>query len=292
MTTTTTPSTTEAIEVSGAVLTYEVRHNEQSDEPTLFLIGSPMGAAGFGTLASYFPDRRIVTYDPRGVERSVKDDIESPVDPDIHADDISRIIAAVGDGPVDVFASSGGAVNSLALVARHPEQVRTLVAHEPPLAALLPDAEAAMDACRAVAETYQREGFGAGMAHFIAVVSHEGPFTSEFSDQPVPAPGDFGLPEEDDGSKSDPLLGQNMISCTTYIPDLDALRNASTRIVVGAGVESGKTLPSRSAYALADKLGLETVLFPSHHAGFLGGEYDQTGDPDAFGPALHQALSG
>ena len=103
-----------------------------------------MGAGGFATLASHFPDRTIVTYDPRGVERSIKADPATESTPEQHADDVHRIIAELGAGPVDLFASSGGAVNALALVAKHPEDVRTLVAHEPPLASILPDREGAM----------------------------------------------------------------------------------------------------------------------------------------------------
>ena len=110
-------------------------------------------------------------------------------------------------GPVDLFASSGGAVNALALVAKHPEQVRTLVAHEPPLASVLPDREGAMAATQAVHDTYQRSGFGAGMAQFIVVVSHKGPITAEFASQPAPDPAMFGMPTEDDGTRTDPLLG-------------------------------------------------------------------------------------
>src|SRR4029077_17647029 len=140
------------------------------DAPVLLLIGSPMGAGGFGTLASHFPDRTVLTYDPRGVERSTKADPASPSTPDQHADDLHRVIDELGMGPVDLFASSGGAVNALALVANPPEQVRTLVAHEPPLAAVVPDREGALAVCRAVSDTYQQRGFGAGMAHFIVVV--------------------------------------------------------------------------------------------------------------------------
>src|SRR5206468_9360446 len=130
------------------------RRNHASSEPILLLIGSPMGAAGFATLSRHFPDRTAVTYDPRGVERSVKTDPTSPVAPDVHADDLHRLIQAIGGGPVDLFASSGGAVNALALVSRHPEDVRTLVAHEPPLASILPDRKHALAAVRAVQETY------------------------------------------------------------------------------------------------------------------------------------------
>jgi pimeloyl-ACP methyl ester carboxylesterase len=291
MTAKTAAPTTESLKVPGATLTYDIRRNQQGAEPTLLLIGSPMGAAGFATLATHFPHRTVVTYDPRGVERSEKDDLASPVDPDIHADDIHRIIDAMGDAPVDIFASSGGAVNAIALVAGHPERVRTLVAHEPPLASVLPDRDEALKACRAVAETYQRSGLGHGMANFMVVVSHEGPFAADFAKQPIPEPGDFGLPEEDDGSRVDPLLGQNMITCTHYEPDLGALRLASTRIVLAAGEQSGETMASRAAHALAGDLGMEATLLPGDHGGFLGGEYGQMGDPEAFGPALRFVLA-
>ena len=153
---------TDTLDVPGAVLSYDVRRNDSSPEPPLLLIGSPMGAAGFGTLAGHFTDRTIVTYDPRGAERSQRTDGARESTPDEHADDLHRLIAALEAGPVDIFASSGGAVNALALVARHPEQVRTLVAHEPPCAQVLPDREAALAASRDVHETYLRSGSGAG----------------------------------------------------------------------------------------------------------------------------------
>jgi pimeloyl-ACP methyl ester carboxylesterase len=186
--------TTRTLEASGATLTYDVRRIDETTEPPLFLVGSPMGAQGFGTLSGHFPDRTIVTYDPRGAERSTKDDPSTESTPQQHADDLHRIIQAVGLGPVDLFASSGGAVNALALVAAHPEDVRTLVAHEPPLASQLPDAEAAKATVRAISNSYETRGWGAGMAHFIAVVSHRGEFTPEFAEQPGPDPATFGSP--------------------------------------------------------------------------------------------------
>lgn len=291
MTTTTSGPTTHTLRVPGATLTYDLRIKDASPEPILLLVGSPMGAAGFGSLAGHFPDRTIVTYDPRGSERSEKDDPASYVDPEIHADDLHRIIGVVGGGPVDVFASSGGAVNTLALVARHPEQVRTLVAHEPPLAAILSDREAALAVTRAVQETYQRSGWGAGMAHFIAVTSHEGPFSDADARLDPPDPAIFGLPIDDDGSRTDVLLGQNMVTCTHYEPDFEALRRASTRIVIAAGAESGGQMARRGAHAVAERLGRDVVIFPSDHGGFLGGEYGQSGDPDAFAAKLREVLA-
>ena len=287
----TTEPKNEILDAPGATVAYDVRHNDTSSEPILFLIGSPMGAAGFGTLSGHFSDRTVVTYDPRGSERSVKTDPLSPSPPDVHADDLHRIIQATGGGPVDLFASSGGAVNALALVEKYPNDVRTLVAHEPPLASVLPDRDYAMAAARAIHETYQRSGWGAGMAHFIAVTSHQGPFTAESAAQPGPDPAMFGLPTEDDGSRTDPMLGLNMITCTHYEPDFDALRSASTRIVMATGEESNGEMASRGAFAVAERLGAQPVVFPSGHGGFLGGEYGQTGKPDAFAAKLRDVLN-
>lgn len=289
--TTMTGTTSHTLDVEGAVLTYDVRSAGPGTSPALLMIGSPMGAGGFVSLSSHFGDRTVVTYDPRGVERSPKSDPLSPSTPEQHADDLSRLIAGLGTGPVDVFASSGGAVNALALVARHPEQVRTLVAHEPPLATILPDRDGAMAVCRAIHDSYQRGGFGAGMAHFMVVVGHRGLMDAAFVDQPAPDPATFGLPVEDDGTRSDPLLGQNMLSITLFEPDFDALRTATTRIVIGAGVESEGEMAHRGAEAVAERLGTTVATFPSGHGGFLGGEYGQHGDPDGFAAKLRQVLA-
>jgi pimeloyl-ACP methyl ester carboxylesterase len=291
MTTTTIEATTSTLDVPGATLTYDVRRNDSSTAPALFLIGQPMGAAGFGSLAGHFTDRAVVTYDPRGSDRSTKSDPMSPVTPDIQANDVHRIIEELGLGPVDLFGSSGGAVTGLALVAKYPVDVRTLVAHEPPLASQVPDREHAEAACRAIHDTYQQNGWGAGMAHFIATVSHRGPFTPEVVAQPAPDPAMFGMPADDDGNRSDPMLGWGILTIPTYEPDYDALRAASTRIVLAAGEESEGELANRGAYAVAERLGTTVTVFPSDHGGFLGGEYGQTGRPDEFAAKLREVLA-
>jgi len=283
---------TGTLDVPGAVLHYDVRRNDSSAQPVLLLIGSPMGAAGFATLAGHFADRTVVTYDPRGAGRSQRTDGARQTTPDEHADDLHRLISALGAGPVDIFASSGGAVNALALVARHPEQVRTLVAHEPPAAQELPDREAALAACVDIHRTYQLRGAGPAMAKFIALVSHEGPIPAGFADRPAPDPAGFGLPAEDDGSRNDPLVGQNMISCTHYRHDFGALRAAPSRVAVAVGAKSRAMLAGRGAVAVAGRLGTTPVTFPGGHDGFLGGEYGGMGEPDAFAATLREVLTG
>jgi pimeloyl-ACP methyl ester carboxylesterase len=282
---------TDTLHVPGAVLHYDIRSAGSGSHPVLLIIGSPMGADGFVTLAGHFADRTVVTYDPRGSERSQRTDGARQTTPDEHADDLHRLIRALGTGPVDIFASSGGAVNALALVARHPEQVRTLVAHEPPAFRELPDSGPVLAACVDIHETYQRSGFGPAMAKFIAIISQQGPIPADYADRPAPDPAAFGLPAEDDGSRNDPLVGQNMISCSHYEHDFGALRAAPTRIVVGVGEESRQMLPGRAGAAVAGRLGITPVTFPGGHDGFLGGEYGGMGKPDAFAATLRAVLS-
>jgi pimeloyl-ACP methyl ester carboxylesterase len=276
---------THTLDAPGAVLSYDVRANEASTEPVLLIIGSPMGADGFVTLAGHFPDRTVVTYDPRGAGRSPRTDGSLVTTPDEHADDLHRLISALDAGPVDIFASSGGAVNALALVAKHPEQVRTLVAHEPPAMAELPDAETVLAVCVDMHETYQRSGFGPAMAKFIALVSYQGPLPADYLDRPAPDPAAFGLPAEDDGSRDNPLVGQNMISGSHYEHDFGALRAASTRVIVAVGEESGQEMVAgRAGLAVAARLGTPPVTFPGGHDGFMSGE------PDAFAATLRTVL--
>lgn len=275
-------------------LVYDIRTPTAADagHRPLFMIGQPMCADGFATLASYFPDRTVVTYDPRGLGRSVRKDGRGDDVPEVQARDVRDIIDALGTGPVDMFASSGGAVTALALVAAYPDAVATLVAHEPPLVQVLPDAEAARRAMAACQEEYQKSGWGAGMAAFIAMTSWRGEFTDEYLAQPLPDPAAFGMPTEDDGSRDDPLLSDRAAAVTRFRPDVDALRAARTRVVVAVGEESADTFTGRTSVAAAELLGGKAAVFPSHHGGFLGEEMGHAGQPEAFARRLREILDG
>ena len=178
---------THTLETPEAALAYDVRGPLPTADgrPPLFLVAAPMDASGFGTLAAQFPDRTVVTYDPRGLGRSTRHDGRTEHTPEQNADDLHRVIDAVG-GPVEMFASSGGAVSALALVAAHPADVSTLVAHEPPLVALLPDADRAFAAERGVQAAYRDKGWGHGMAAFIALTSWQGEFPTTSRPDPRP----------------------------------------------------------------------------------------------------------
>jgi pimeloyl-ACP methyl ester carboxylesterase len=200
------------------------------------------------------------------------------------------VINDLGLPAVNIFGSSGGAINGLALVAAHPEKVRILVAHEPPSVSVLPDREQLETACRDIHETYRRDGKGAAMAKFIALTSHIGELPEDWSEQPAPDPAMFGLPTEDDGSRDDPLLGSAMLIVPTYELDFEALAAAPTMIYLAVGTESAGQMTARAPHEIADRLGSEPVVFPSHHGGFLGDEYGMPGQPAAFASKLTDLL--
>ena len=258
--------------------------------PPLLMIGQPMDAGGFAALASHFPDRTVVTYDPRGLGRSARKDGRVDQAPAIQAQDVHAVIEALGVGPVEMFASSGGAVTALALVAAYPNDVTTLVAHEPPMTPVLPDAKAADRAMAGFRDVYQAKGSGAGMAAFIAMTSWQGEFTDDYFAQPTPDPAQFGMPTEDDGSRDDPLLSDRASAVTSYQPDIAALAAAPTRIVVAVGEETGNTFTGRTSVATAALLGQQATVFPSHHGGFVGGDSGYAGQPEAFARKLREVL--
>jgi pimeloyl-ACP methyl ester carboxylesterase len=285
-------TTTHVLEGAEADIAYDVHGPlpTAGGRPPLLMIGQPMGAGGFASLASHFPDRTVVTYDPRGLGRSTRKDGRVDHVPTVQAGDVHAVIAALGAGPVEMFASSGGAVTALALVAAYPGDVTTLVAHEPPLIPVLPDAAAAERARAGVRDGYEANGSGAGMAAFIAMTSWRGEFTDEYFAQPAPDPAGFGMATEDDGSRDDPLLSDRSWPVSGYRPDVAALAAAPTRVVIAVGEESLGTFTGRTALATAELLGQEAVVFPSHHGGFLGGEFGYAGQPEAFARRLRDVL--
>ena len=128
------------------------------------------------------------------------------------------------------------------------------------------------------------------MAKFMQVVMHQGPFTPEVVAAPAPDPQMFGMSDEDDGNRSDLMLGHSVRWLVTYEPDFDAIRRAATRLIIAVGDASHGELAQRGGEQVAKRLGTEAARFPGDHGGFLGGEYGQTGEPDAFAAKLREVL--
>ncbi len=261
------------LDVPGARLYYQV----QGSGPVLMLIGHPMDSSGFAAMAPLLADdHTVVTYDPRGFGRSTIDDRDQDAEPDLLADDVRRVLEAVGGGPARVFGSSGGAVTGLALVARHPDHVQTLVAHEPPVALLLPEAEEARAGVHDIYDTYRNNGIGAAWQKFLDFAGLQLPLQGE---NVVPSP-----PSEEMVATSERFFGHGLLPIALYEPDFAALQVAPTRVVIAGGTTSKGELAQRTAAALAERLGTPLADFPGGHAGF-------TSDAEDFVAVLRRTLA-
>jgi clorobiocin biosynthesis protein CloN7 len=232
------------------------------------LIGHPMGSSGFAPIAPLLADdHTVVTYDPRGFGRSTIDDRDQDAEPELLADDVRRVLEAVGGGLAGVFGSSGGAVTGLALVALHASHVQTLVAHEPPVALLLPEAEEARAGIHDIYDTFRNSGIGAAWQKFFAFAGLEMPPQGENDVAPSP-------PEAEMVATSERFFGHSLLPIALYAPDFAALEIAPTRIVVAGGTTSKGEFAQRSAAALAERLGSPLVDFPGGHGGFASDAED------------------
>jgi len=258
------PTKTERLNVPGASIYYEIRG---SGPVLLMMPGGPADASAFRQIAGYLDsDYTVVTYDPRGLSHST---LDAPVQDarimEIFADDAYRLLTATSKEPAFVFGSSGGAVIALELVARHPDQVRTVVTHEPPAPALLADPARERAAMDEIVETYRTAGIGPAMQKFMVQ-------TRIRSGPPPPPPGE-PTPEMREGmdrmkKNMDFWLGHSFAAVTAYQPDFGALKASSSRIVPAVGDESRGELAHEGGLGLAERLGTQAVVFPGAHGGF------------------------
>jgi pimeloyl-ACP methyl ester carboxylesterase len=263
-TTMTVPITTRSLSVPGARLHYEVR----GSGPLVLVIGSPMASAEFAPLADALAtDHTVVTYDPRGIANSTIDDPTQDSTPELRADDIAAILDDLGAASADVFGSSGGAVTGLALVARHPGRVHTLVAHEPPLLELLPDAAQQRTNTEAIIDTFHTDGLQAAWYQFMVTAGFD---MSAPDDGGAPVHPEPPEPSEQELREAARFFDHELRATTQYLPDVEALKASPSRVVVGIGVDSGHLLTYSTSAALAELLGSAPVEFPGDHGGFMG----------------------
>jgi pimeloyl-ACP methyl ester carboxylesterase len=268
------------LKVPGATLYYEI----QGSGPVLLCIsGGPTDAGMFTDLAGRLADRyTVVSYDQRGHSRSALDGDPEDIPVALHAEDAAAILAAVGDEPAYVYGNSGGGTIGLELVTRHPDRVRTLVAHEAPIFELLPDAARWRAEFEDISETYRTAGVFPAMGKFGALVEEGGPKYSEEMQQTAPTPEGEEMMGRMAGN-FDLFIAHEIRQIVGYIPDVDALRSVSTRIVSAAGETSGEQAARRAAVALAERLGIAVTSLPGAHGGWGS-------DPQEFAERLHEAL--
>ncbi|GAA4198230.1 alpha/beta hydrolase [Streptosporangium oxazolinicum] len=266
-----------SLKVPDATLHYEVR----GQGPLVVLVGAPMHAAHFAPLADLLAaDHTVLTTDPRGVNRSSLDDPGQDSTPQKRADDLARLLTHLGAESAAVFGSSGGAVTALALAAAHPERVRTVIAHEPPLNRLLDDPEARDAAVEDIIATYVAGDVAGAWMKFMINANIPLPEFEESSDGPAEAPAE---PDPQQVADERFWFLHEMRGTTRWQPDIDALRTGPALVVVGIGKESAGQLCDRASTALATALGTEPTYFPGGHIAFAD-------DPEGFAPRLREVL--
>lgn len=266
-------TTNRTLDVPGARVHYEVR----GDGPLVLVMGSPMDAASFAGLADALAtDHTVVTHDPRGISNSTIDDPAQDSTPELRADDVAALLDALGADTADVFGSSGAAVTGLALLQRHPGRVRTLVAHEPPLLELLDDAAEQRAGTERIIEAFHDHGVGAAWGVFMANAGFD------LDEGAGPPPSDDPGRDAANGER---FFAHELRWTTRYVPNVDALRSSTSRIVVGVGADSGPLVTARTSAALAALLGVEPTVFVGDHGGFLF-------QPEEFADQLRKALVG
>ncbi|MER5478884.1 alpha/beta hydrolase [Streptomyces sp. NPDC002734] len=269
-------TTVHTLDVPGARLRYEVR----GSGPLLLVMGSPMDAAAFAPLADALADdHTVVTHDPRGISGSTLDDPAQESTPQVRADDVAALLDALGAPDADVFGSSGGAVTGLALAERHPGRVRTLVAHEPPLLELHPEAEAQRAATDDIVATFHEHGVGAAWTKFMVTAGFD------LGGEDDGAQGPQQQPSERDLANSARFFAHELRHTTRYLPDVAALRAGGAGVVVGVGAGSRGLSTYPTSLALARLLDTAPVEFPGDHGGFLA-------RPSEFAETLRKALAG
>jgi clorobiocin biosynthesis protein CloN7 len=272
---------THYLDIPDARLCYEIH----GAGPLLLLLGVPMGSRGFATITPLLAnDYTVVAFDPRGIMRSTDKDTTGEVTVEQLTDDVHRLLSAVGAEPAHVFSNSGGAAVGLALLTKHPEQVRTLVAHEPPIIGLLPDSEELCASIDDMYDTYRNVGRNEALKKYAALTGVDrfsrppGGGRHEVTDL------DSFTPPADVRAVLDRFFLHMLRPTAYYRPDFAALRAASARIVVGAATEAKGQLAHRAAVALAGELGTTVVGFPGDHTGFQG-------EPEPFTRVLRQVFS-
>ncbi|MGR6917554.1 alpha/beta fold hydrolase [[Actinomadura] parvosata] len=301
------------LRVDGANIRYEVR----GSGPLLLLIpGGTGGAAAFDGVADDLAGAHtVVSYDPRGLSRSPLDDPEAPQSVAQQADDAFRLLELLAPGaPARVAGCSSGAIAALHLLATHPDRIERVVAHEPPLVEVLPDAAVHRAMLARVADTLRHEGLMPAAAVFAAGLAAEPSKDPALaSDAPASAAPPNDAPASDAPASAAPasdaasgvpvelppqaaaraertladlpyFLGRIVPGFMAYVPDLERLRTLSDRLVLAAGEDSRGELPHRAAACLAGRLGTEFVLFPGGHVGL-------TTHPVGFGALLRKVLS-
>jgi pimeloyl-ACP methyl ester carboxylesterase len=245
------------IEVPGATLFCKVK----GTGPVVLIVqGGAADADGSDALAAHLEsDFTVVSYDRRGLSRSVLQLGAPPLDISRHSEDASMVLTQVTSEPAFVFGVSIGALIALDLATTHPNQIRLLVAHEPPLKQLLPPDEftKALYEQEEVEIAYREEGVRAAMMKFLELSG------VDFGDREIDAPTPELSPNMTGNLEF--FLAHDAPAVRRYQIGVSLLEGVKSKIIPATGETSSANWPNRCAVRLAEILSADLVRFPGGH---------------------------
>lgn len=250
------------LRVPGATLHYQV----QGVGPVLLISQSGEGDADRTVdLAEHLVDDfTVVTYDRRGLSRSVLDEPAHGATMAEHADDVHRLLTELTDQPVQMLGCSLGAVIGLHLAVEHPDQIGTLVAHEPVAPRLLPDDQRARHEheLAEVQALYAREGLPAAFKVIADILGID-------PSSPDAEPGLTPQPMTPNRTANfDHFIRHDFSAVITDTLPVTRLARTRTRIVPAVGTTTPHhVFDYQCAEALAALVGTQVVRFPGGHNG-------------------------
>lgn len=260
------------VTTEGDQLYYEVRGQGRP----LLMIAGGLGDAGIYTfVADILADQfKVITYDRRGQSRSTRHDPQN-FEISQQGRDAAAVIRAAEERSAIVFGSSSGAAIALELARSQPEVVQALIAHEPPVLRILPDADKWL---AFIAGVYAKALSGhmeeAGQEFMASIVA------------PAATP-DFGLDssvfqgiqerQQETGSGEFGMRCE-LLPVVNYRPCVSELKKSGMKIVMGIGKVTldvsayyGRTVP-----ILSKELDCAMVTFPGHHGTYMVNPHEWT----------------
>ncbi|MEV8624827.1 alpha/beta hydrolase [Streptomyces sp. NPDC051079] len=273
------------LSVPGATLRYETR----GTGPVLLLIPGGAGDAGlYEGMADLLAGAgyTVVSYDQRGLSRSPLDGPLADQRVEVWAEDARAVLdAVVPDGEAAyVYGGSSGAIVALALLAAHPGRLRRVVAHEPPLVELLADPGPYRAHFAEVRELHRTQGLGPAMARFAETPDGRRPEPAAGQRRHAELPEAIRPMASRMAANMPVFLEHVLCPFSSSAPDLDGLRAAAGKLVLGVGRESdGQEALVGPARRIAEVTGAAAVVFPGGHLGCVE-------RPEEFAEALLTAM--
>jgi acetyltransferase/esterase len=259
--------TTGMAQADGADLYFERRG---AGPPLLMIVGGGGDCGAFEALADILASSyTVLSYDRRGNSRSPLRDGRVKIKMADQSADAVAVLRACGLESARVFGNSGGATIALDLAAHYPQVVEAVVAHEPPVPRVLPDADEHLaiyaDIDRVLAAEGWREAFRVFQTR-IGGLPADRPEMLAFLLDPARSlqPGPRLEMMKRASRNWEYMMRFEVRSFIDYVPDLDQIAAHKVRIALAAGAESDP-FERRVSATVAERLGAEFVDFPGGH---------------------------